>query len=1128
MKKRYFSFKSPKNFICICVCCFLFLTISLLSMAGDEWNDMNSYLDGGEDIFKEELNTIQSEIDSLTTLISTIEANSGDDNWEKAGAVAATGTTQVMYTYRGADITISKDMADFGWDANLLFDVYGKFQLKNGVKYSQQTRNNFEGICTRLKAARDSLQGKYNDKSLVYGSFSLVGSDTGNGFRANVSSNSAFASWSSVTDSLYGTGTKTDVNVSDEGKVGKAEKAIATPIGDGAFTLYKWMKNWNIDLTIDGIVFGRLAPSYKGTVDITHFGLEENNPYGIVSASAYYVLRRLILGVLPVLVMIFLIRQLFLNTQKGRAQLKEMAENILLIIAMLFIAPYLINILIMVRDGILKATASGMASIFRSVGLGDGVGNSVFGTFYGMYMNRKSFLNAILLAASAGSGFVFLVSYLKIALLLCGSVAILPLVLFFCIWNRKLLKDWFNIFLPNLCVPIVDLILLQVPSIVMLIFKKYGGSGGGVVLGLVVLILIWNILVVRDRIIRLLGFEGLGRNGSGLLGAAMVAMRAFGGSLGGGKHGTTQTNNGGGPSDREGAAVEHARMEQMQAAQQRNLPDMSQTGENQYSPDLLENTDNFLQSMDENHTGSSLSYSPEDIFGDSLDAASTVSMEQLGDELSNGDISGSVLTPGMDEMEIPAGEAGVPASETDSVMAENTGALSEVISEAVPGTEDGLADGIVQNDSLDGASETGQVIGESGNGSPNVVGAGSGETESDGKPFNYYTSSVDDIAEHEYNGKFAESLTNEADRARYENLLHMDGINYKMAQNDAVMQTAGFTSLGQSAGEKRQIDSQIGRIDGHIRESENRLHQMGDVTSGAYKTEAGALTELKSRRSELVARKEQLNRAEQCYIENNSYRRELETRAGREANYANTKQIGGMDGRTYTSAKDYETQTKLARVRKEFADYSNFDSKRFEGILSPEERESFYQERLLKQRAQSLRRVAGIGASTLGKGAVFAAASTLSMYSGPSSVTAGLVATQGATGIVNHGKEVAGAVRDAAKATYDARGIKRPSTGKKHRPGDGVTNSQTPVSQKNPDSSKPRNNPVKPEPDHTTSRISGPANAEEKAIKQSRSSVQNKDERAGELSEKSSEAVKQTMKHSASTFAEKAEKALKN
>lgn len=1120
MRKQHFSFKYVKNFICICACMVGFLTVSLPSVAGEEeWTVMDSYLDGTGNVFTEELDGIQKSIDALTPLISTIEANSGDDAWEKAGISASTGTTHVMYTYHGQDITISKDMADFGWDANLLFDLNGKFQLKNGSSYTQIERNNFEGLCARLKDKRDSLQSEYNNKSMVYESFSLVGSDSGKGFQANVRSNGAFSSWSSVTSSLYGTGTKTDVAVSDDGKVGKVEKAIATPIGDGAFTLYKWMKNWNIDLTIDGVVFGRLAPSYKGTVDFTHFGLEENNPYGIVAASAYYVLRRLVLSVLPVLVMIFLIRQLFLNTQKGRAQLKEMAGNFLLIIAMLFIAPYLINILILVRDGVLKVTGSGMASIFRSVGLGDGVGSSVFGTFYGMYMNRKSFLNAILLAASAGSGFVFLVSYLKIALLLCGSVAILPLVLFFCTWNRKLLKDWWNIFLPNLCVPVVDLILLQVPTIVMLIFKKYGGSGGGVVLGLVVLIIIWNILVVRDRIIRLLGFEGLGRNGSGLLGAAMMAMRAFGGSLGGGKHGTNQTNAGvgeGGISEREGIAMERAKMEQMQAAQQRSLPDMSQTKETSYSPDLLENTDNFLQSMDESHSGSGLDYSPADIFGDGEDSTSMSPVEQLGDGLSVEDTSGSETALGMDGMEIPDGE-------TEAVMAENTGTLNEVISEAVPGTEDGMVDEMVQNDNSGEASGAGQFIGESGDGNSNAAG-----TESDGKPFDYYNSSVEEIAKHEYDGGFADSLSSEVDRARYENLLHMDGINYKMAQNDAVMQTAGFTSLAQSEGEKRQIDSQIGRIDRHIRESENRLHQMGDVTSGAYKTEAGTLTELQSHRNELVARKEQLNRAEQCFRENNGYRRELETRAGREENYASTKQIGGMDGRVYTSARDFETQTKLAQVRKEFADYSNFDSKRFEGILSPEERESFYQERLLKQRAQSLRRVAGIGASTLGKGAVFAAASTLSMYSGPSSVTVGLAATQGATGIVNHGKEVVDAVGDAAKATYNARGIRRPGAGKKHRPGDGVTGSQASVSKKSPDSSKPQNNPVKHEQDHTPGRISGPANAEEKAIKQSGSSAPNKDERAGELSEKSFEAMRHTMKHSASEIAGKAKEALKN
>ena len=89
------------------------------------------------------------------------------------------------------------------------------------------------------------------------------------------------------------------------------------------------LSSQDINLSIDGIVFGRMAASISGSgyvkADFTHFGLEENNPWGIIGATVFYVLRNICLVVLPVVLLVLLIMELFQNTAKGRARLKELA-----------------------------------------------------------------------------------------------------------------------------------------------------------------------------------------------------------------------------------------------------------------------------------------------------------------------------------------------------------------------------------------------------------------------------------------------------------------------------------------------------------------------------------------------------------------------------------------------------------------------------------------------------------------------------------------------------------------------------------------------------------------------------------------------------------------------------------
>ena len=95
-----------------------------------------------------------------------------------------------------------------------------------------------------------------------------------------------------------------------------------------------------------------------------------------------------------------------------------------------------------------------------------------------------------------------------------------------------------------------------------------------------------------------------------------------------------------------------------------------------------------------------------------------------------------------------------------------------------------------------------------------------------------------------------------------------------------------------------------------------------------------------------------------------------------EKEYAKAWEIGGMSGRSYQNARDYRFQAKVDQAQKSLATYQNFDSKRFENILTPEEKENFYREREIHEKREKAVQMIAAGGRFVADKAVFAATVT--------------------------------------------------------------------------------------------------------------------------------------------------------
>lgn len=325
---------------------------------------------------------------------------------------------------------------------------------------------------------------------------------------------------SDVYETLYGSegdagaGSGTEVEEEEPGMVESFFSGLITSLSK---QLNNLLSSQDINLSIDGIVFGRMAAGLTGggyvKADFTHFGLEENNPWGIIGATVFYALRNICLVVLPIILLALLILELFHDTGAGRARLKELAMHTVYVFGLLFILPYALDLFIYFRDVVLFSVYQAMQGLVAGI---SGSPDSGSVGIVEMMLDTQDgrILNALVLLSSVCAGLFFLVDYIRIALLLTLSFGLFPVVAVMSFWNHKKLSEWSSVFFPNLLVPFIDMLLVLIPTVLNALFARLFGNGlDSVLVGLIILIVIWNVVTVRNRIVKLLGFDGMGGGG---------------------------------------------------------------------------------------------------------------------------------------------------------------------------------------------------------------------------------------------------------------------------------------------------------------------------------------------------------------------------------------------------------------------------------------------------------------------------------------------------------------------------------------------------------------------------------------------------------------------------------------
>lgn len=875
--------------VCLFLTACLFWQQSISASADTEWKSG----------FSQKMELYQEQIPEIKSYIEEIESWIADEgSWRESSGIMGdsywVGEPETLeihyYTMDGEEVSESKI------NVKLLY-LQGK--LHSTKEYLKKIESEYEDLY-----------------SMFHTTIELGNSGVGMGVNITPAfSNNEFRG---LNELLYGSSNQnTTARDTEQEKLGKIEEWVAEPLANLAIGLYRKLSSWNVDITIDGLIYGRMNRSRKSSVDYTHFGFESNNPYGLVGASAFYVLRRILLSAMPVIVMFGILSQAFKNEKKEREQtFKAQVKSFLVVMVLLFATPYILYYCFYARDALLLFLSYGMQEILgSSLGFSvGGLGGSIVASFYDAFITYKSLMNAVLLCAAVGSSFFYLVTYLRIALLLCGCFAILPICLFCSIWNKKIINEWWNVFFPNLCAPIVDAILFMVPVIVQGVYIRLNGASFSAALVIVELIIIWVTIAVRDRILKLLGFEPF-RSGLGMAAMAMMALRSLGnrakqtvsrgassGGSGGGAAG------GGALPDRMDDGIladeQKNRSEEMRRALGED-PDVS----GGLRPDSSgKETDDYLDSLDVAPASDSGTAEPEGV-----EAGTETSVDVEGTEVSAeasgavGDVSGA------------AGDAPVEEGEVGDFPAET-----------------------VPYDSPEALA--------------------SGHSESD--------------------AAFIKNEMSDMERSRFANLEQMERVDEHLESTNAKIKD--FEEMQSRA---KSLDKQIAMeteayvkapevsADSHVRAKS----EIGDRLYGLKHEREQLSLDMEGRYGDgkaLYAQRDRLS-ASRLACEQ------------KESRFAVAAKIGGMRGGTYESSDTYLRQCKIDAAVKKQADFRNFESKRFEGILTPDEREQFYRERAAYDTAvRRIEQVGSVGRHVVNAGIVAASASAaaVSLYGGPGAV----------------------------------------------------------------------------------------------------------------------------------------------
>lgn len=317
------------------------------------------------------------------------------------------------------------------------------------------------------------------------------------------------------------------------GEVSTTEATISNIILNLGWTFYQGFRgtgNGDINATTTGILMGNVV---TGGTNWFTFDMHDDNLYGQIGATIYFVLRLVFLPFLFIFVLFMLIKTLW--TAGGRQGLGEMKGVIysgIISVVLVFLMPQIVDWLCEMRD----AFEVVMLRTLQNFDIGNGVITTnmtqALGTiedsYYAYAMNDGHVGSALVYLGVVLIPLSFMVSYIKIAIQQIMLFGLFPVFCGISIVNKPMLTNWLAVFISNIFVPVLDVALVMLPLCIMQSLSI--NAGNAPILSAIMIIVSMNAVIpARNAVLHLIG-GGLGVAFAGGQGFSLLAAGASAGA----------------------------------------------------------------------------------------------------------------------------------------------------------------------------------------------------------------------------------------------------------------------------------------------------------------------------------------------------------------------------------------------------------------------------------------------------------------------------------------------------------------------------------------------------------------------------------------------------------------------
>lgn len=740
--------------------------------------------------------------------------------------------------------------------------------------------------------------------------------------------NNAYGSWVAGTEEykkLYGSDYFKSSD-SDNTTVSSAINWISKALG----TLLQW-EAYGINqlsnvlgLTVDNVVFGRLSDGVS--ISMFQFGLEYKNPFGTPGNIIYATLRdKVVLLSLAIYALVSLFAHFILRNKDTLKHLKTSAWMLIMVCLLLYIVPNLTDLYLFLRD----ALTALIVGVFKSVMGVSGLEFDIFDTLFNYVESDVGFTTGLILLMCSGAGLFLGWNYVKNAMIAFAFYAFGPVILFICLFNKRLLGQWATRFYGILAIPFVDACLLMVP----LFFTKMVTVKGAMFVGMA---MFFCVVPTRDALLALIGIRTERSNG---MFVAMMAMRMLGGA--GKVRGKADA------ASAAGGAGQAGRMTNTERADM--LETMGQAGEDVPITNPLQQQGNGY-ALSNGMTGENISENVQEGISDGIGESAAEQIEGISESQAIAQAGVEGVEAGVAESAISdpviaeesVGEDVVSYTEPVENGAEAEGPLGESISE--PGMNSSLEDTQINGDYLTAGEP---VLADNMSGMENGM---EGSVSYNGQEAIYGGAACDGTAQDVAGGMntFLDTSTREG------NLRLMDATRNRMQEIQAEMQNNSLMD------ENNRHREQLGNL--------RVAHQDGTISDMEYAENAEKInTKISNNNAIIEANNEKylggFKEHQDTKELEKQYRQaqtDMDTYIQNEKEFASNAEAMGYGNKTYSSEASYKRAQELAERKRAFVTTSNFEDPAFKDVLSYREQAELIREReRLAQKREVKRKVLG-------------------------------------------------------------------------------------------------------------------------------------------------------------------------